>query len=328
MSLAATPGTGPNTTPLRILRARPRQAAWDALPRDRTLVMGVLNVTEDSFSDGGKYLSVEDAIEHGLALMKAGADIIDVGGESTRPDADFVPEDVEAKRVVPVVAALVAVGAVVSVDTTHVSTARASLDAGAHLVNDVAGLTHEPGMPALIAERGVPYVLMHRRGDQRTMTSLAHYEDTVGEVIEELLALRDEYVAAGVAPEQIILDPGVGFAKNAPHNWELLRSTGRLAGLGHKLLIGTSRKRFLGHLLEDAGLPAEPTERDAATAATSALAAASGAWCVRVHDVAATRDAVRVAAAWDGAPQGTAEGEQDGQAEQDGQDGRAAGVRP
>lgn len=302
MSLAATPGTGPNTSPLRIIRTRPRQASWDALPTDRTLVMGVLNVTEDSFSDGGKYLSVDDAVAHGIALMEAGADIIDVGGESTRPDADFVPEDVEAKRVVPVVAALVAVGAVVSVDTTHVSTARACLDAGAHLINDVAGLTHEEGMPALIAERGVPYVLMHRRGDQRTMGQLAHYEDTVAEVTSELLELRERYVAAGVAPEQIILDPGIGFAKNAPHNWELLRATPRLAGLGHKLLIGTSRKRFLGHLLEDAKLPAEPTDRDDATAATSALAAAGGAWCVRVHSVPATRDAVRVAAAWAGSP--------------------------
>lgn len=300
MSLAAVPGTGPNTSPLPIIRQRPRQLAWDALPSDRTLVMGVLNVTEDSFSDGGRYLEVEDAIAHGLELWKAGADIVDVGGESTRPDADYVPADVEASRVVPVVAALVAAGVVVSVDTTHVPTAKACLDAGAHLVNDVSGLTHEEGMPALIAERGVPYVLMHRRGDQKSMGEHAHYQDVVAEVTQELLSLRDEFVAAGVAPEQIILDPGVGFAKNAPHNWELLRNTAHFASLGHRLLVGTSRKRFLGHLLEDARLPHEPQDRDAATAATSALAAASGAWCVRVHDVPATRDAVRVASAWKG----------------------------
>lgn len=298
MSLAATPGTGPNTSPLMILRAKPRKAAWDALPTDRTLVMGVLNVTQDSFSDGGRYLDVDDAIAHGHALVKAGADIIDVGGESTRPDADFVPADVEAKRVVPVVAALVATGAVVSVDTTHVATAEACLKAGAHLINDVSGLTHEAGMPALIAKSGVPYVLMHRRGDQQSMTSLAHYTDTVAEVEAELLELRDRFVAQGVKPEQIILDPGVGFAKNASHNWELLRATERFTRLGHRVLIGTSRKRFLGRLLEEHQLPHEPTDRDAATAATSALAASQGAWCVRVHDVAATRDAVRVAAAW------------------------------
>lgn len=307
MSLAAVPGTGPNTTPLPVLRLRPRQQAWDELPRERTLVMGVLNVTTDSFSDGGRYLSTEDAIAHGLELMKAGADIVDVGGESTRPDADFVPADVEAERVVPVVTALVAAGAVVSVDTTHVSTARACIEAGAHLINDVAGLTHEEGMPELIAETGVPYVLMHRRGDQQTMGSKAHYEDTVAEVTEELLSLRDEYVAAGVKPEQIILDPGVGFAKNAPHNWQVLAATEHFASLGHDVLIGTSRKRFLGHLLEDEGLPHAATDRDAATAATSALAAGAGAWCVRVHDVAPTRDAVRVAAAWRGAEQGGAE---------------------
>jgi dihydropteroate synthase len=296
VSLAAVPGTGPNTTPIPVLRLRPREQAWAELPKDRTLVMGVLNVTEDSFSDGGQFLSTDDAIAHGLELMKAGADIIDVGGESTRPDADFVPEDVEAKRVVPVVQALVAAGAVVSVDTTHVSTARACIAVGAHLINDVAGLTHEPGMPQLIAETGIPYVLMHRRGDQQTMGSKAHYENTVEEVTRELLALRDEYVEAGVKAEQIILDPGIGFAKNAPHNWEILAATEHFAGLGHKVLIGTSRKRFLGHLLDDAGLPHEPTDRDHATAATSALAAQAGAWCVRVHDVVPSRDAVRVAA--------------------------------
>jgi len=302
MSLAATPGTGPNTSPLAVIKIRPPRAAWDELPAHRTLVMGILNVTEDSFSDGGRYLSADAAIAHGLELVRAGADIVDVGGESTRPGAEPVPEDVELSRVLPVVTALVATGAVVSVDTTHVSTARACIKAGAHLINDVSGLTHEEGMPALIAETGVPYVLMHRRGDARTMNGLSEYADTVSEVTAELTQLRDRFLAAGVEPGQIILDPGVGFAKDAAQNWELLRATSHFASLGHRLLVGTSRKRFLGSLLGGEGLPNEPVDRDAATAATSALGAAAGAWAVRVHDVAASRDAVRVAAAWGGAP--------------------------
>ncbi len=298
MSLAATPGTGPNTFPIPVIRKRPVRAAWAELPQDRTLVMGILNVTADSFSDGGRYLNVDDAINHGLELVRAGADIIDVGGESTRPGADFVPQEEELARVLPVVTALVATGAVVSVDTTHVETARACIKAGAHLINDVSGLTHEEGMPALIAETGVPYVLMHRRGDQQSMDSLNDYADTVADVTAELLELRDRFVAAGVKPEQIILDPGVGFAKNAAQNWELLGATEHFASLGHRLLVGTSRKRFLGSLLQDQGLPSDPLDRDAATAATTALGARAGAWAVRVHDVAASRDAVRVATAW------------------------------
>ena len=260
--------------------------------------MGILNVTKDSFSDGGRYLEIDDAVRHGLALMAAGADIIDVGGESTRPGADFVALEEEQTRIVPVVAALVKAGAIVSVDTMHTATARAALDAGAHIINDVSGLTHEPDMPALIAERKVPYVLMHRRGDQKTMTTKAQYTDVVAEVLAELTELRDRFVAAGVPHELIIIDPGLGFAKNPEHNWELLRATDRVRGLGHPVLIGASRKRFVGSLLAQAGTPAPPVERDGATSAITALSAAAGAWCVRVHNVAGSVDAIKVVRAW------------------------------
>ncbi|GAA2560374.1 dihydropteroate synthase [Neomicrococcus aestuarii] len=297
MSLGAIPGTGPATSPLPVIK-KSTVKTFDSLPKDRTLVMGILNVTEDSFSDGGKYLNFDDAIQHGLRMMYAGADIIDVGGESTRPGADFVAPEDEAKRVVPVVAALVKAGAVVSVDTVHTSTARAALDAGAHIINDVSGLTHEPDMPALIAERGVPYVLMHRRGDQQSMTGLTEYTDVLEDVVAELKQVRETFLQAGVKPEKIIIDPGLGFAKDARHNWELLKNLDKLQELGHPVLIGTSRKRFLGSLLAANGKPAAPAERDHATAATTTLSAAQGAWAVRVHNIEESLDAVKVATAW------------------------------
>jgi dihydropteroate synthase len=298
MSLGAIPGTGPATSPLPVIRPVKAPKSFADLPSGRTLVMGILNVTEDSFSDGGRYLRADDAIEHGLRMLYAGADIIDVGGESTRPGADFVSSEDEQTRVIPVIRALVKAGAVVSIDTMHTATARAALDAGAHIVNDVSGLTHEADMPALIAERKAPYVLMHRRGDAQTMTTEANYSDVVAEVVAELAELRDRFLAAGVPASSIIVDPGLGFAKNPEHNWALLQGIDKLAALGHPVLIGTSRKRFLGSLLAEAGKPAPPAERDVATAATSALAAAAGAWCVRVHDVESTLDAVKVATAW------------------------------
>ena len=298
MSLGAIPGTGPATTPLPLLRPGHRGRTLADLPTGRTLVMGILNVTKDSFSDGGRYLEIDDAVRHGLALMAAGADIIDVGGESTRPGADFVALEEEQTRIVPVVAALAKAGAIVSVDTMHTDTARAALDAGAHIINDVSGLTHEPDMPALIAERKVPYVLMHRRGDQKTMTTKAQYTDVVTEVLAELTELRDRFVAAGVSRELIIIDPGLGFAKNPEHNWELLKATDRVRGLGHRVLIGASRKRFVGSLLAQDGTPVPPAERDSATSAITALSAAAGAWCVRVHNVAGSVDAIKVASAW------------------------------
>ncbi|MEE1621404.1 dihydropteroate synthase [Zafaria sp. Z1313] len=298
MSLGAIPGTGPATSPLPVIRPVKAPRTFADLPTDRTLVMGILNVTQDSFSDGGKYVKADDAINHGLRMFYAGADIIDVGGESTRPGADFVDPAEEQGRILPVIKALVKAGALVSVDTMHTSTARAALDAGAQIVNDVSGLTHEPDMPALIAERKVPYVLMHRRGDAQSMSTEADYQDVVAEVVAELRELRDRFVAAGVDPKHIIVDPGLGFAKDHAHNWALLAGLDELRGLGHPVLVGTSRKRFLGALLSEAGKPAAPAERDTATAATSALAAASGAWGVRVHDVEGTLDAVKVATAW------------------------------
>ncbi|MBG6215651.1 dihydropteroate synthase [Arthrobacter sp. CAN_A6] len=297
-SLAAAPGTGPATSPLPLIRPVRVAKTFSDLPKDRSVVMGILNVTPDSFSDGGRYASTDDAIAHGLRLLYAGADIIDVGGESTRPSAADVPLERELERVLPVVRALVKAGALISVDTMHSETAAQALDAGAEIVNDISGAAFEPDMPGLIAARGVPYILTHRRGTARTMDSLATYSDVVEEVLAELLEIRDAFVGAGVAADQIILDPGIGFAKTDRHNWEVLRSLDRFTSLGHRVLVGASRKRFLGTLLTSAGKAAAPAERDSATLAASTLAAANGAWGVRVHDAGATLDAVKVAAAW------------------------------
>jgi dihydropteroate synthase len=295
-SLAAAPGTGPATSPLPILR-KPRPAAkFKDLPTGRTLVMGILNVTPDSFSDGGKHPTPDSAIAAGLRMFYAGADIIDVGGESTRPGAEDVSPEEEQRRVLPVIAALVKAGALVSIDTTHTSTAAAALEAGAAIINDVSGLSIEPGMAELVASSKAPYVLTHRRGDARTMDSLTEYGNVAEDVVSELVGVRDKLYAAGVAPEQIILDPGIGFSKTDEQNWELLRNLDRLDALGHKVLVGVSRKRFLGTLLTVAGKAAAPDERDAATAAVTAISAARGAWAVRVHDVGPSLDAVKVAA--------------------------------
>ena len=295
-SLAAAPGTGPATSPLPVLR-KPRPAAsFKDLPTDRTLVMGILNVTPDSFSDGGKHATADTAIAAGLRMFYAGADIIDVGGESTRPGAEDVSPEEEQRRVLPVVAALAKAGALVSIDTTHASTAEAALEAGAAIINDVSGLTIEPGMAELVARSKAPYVLTHRRGDAKTMTSLTDYQDVADDVVAELSGVRDKLYAAGVQPEQIIIDPGIGFSKTDEQNWELLRNLDRLEAMGHKVLVGVSRKRFLGTLLTVAGKAALPEERDAATAAITAITAARGAWAVRVHDVGPSLDAVKVAA--------------------------------
>lgn len=295
-SLAAAPGTGPATSPLPILR-KPRPAArFEDLPTDRTLVMGILNVTPDSFSDGGKHATADTAIAAGLRMFYAGADIIDVGGESTRPGAEDVSPEEEQRRVVPVIEALVKAGALVSIDTTHASTAAAALDAGAAIINDVSGLTIEPEMVELVAAKKVPYILTHRRGDARTMNSLAEYSDVAGEVVAELAGVRDKLYAAGVTPDQLIVDPGLGFAKNDAQNWELLQNLDQLAAMGHRVLVAASRKRFLGTLLTVSGKAAAPEERDGATAAITAISAARGAWAVRVHDVGPSLDAVKVAA--------------------------------
>ncbi|GGI78041.1 dihydropteroate synthase [Pseudarthrobacter scleromae] len=295
-SLAAAPGTGPATSPLPILR-KPRPAArFEDLPTDRTLVMGILNVTPDSFSDGGRHATADTAIAAGLRMFYAGADIIDVGGESTRPGAEDVSPEEEQQRVVPVIQALVKAGALVSIDTTHASTAAAAVEAGAAIVNDISGLSIEPEMAEFVAAAKVPYILTHRRGDARTMNSLADYKDVAGEVVAELAGVRDKLYAAGVTAEKIIVDPGLGFAKNDAQNWELLQNLDQLDSLGHRILVGASRKRFLGTLLTVAGKAAAPEERDGATAAITAISAYRGAWAVRVHDVGPSLDAVKVAA--------------------------------
>jgi dihydropteroate synthase len=303
-SLAAAPGTGPATSPLPVLR-KPRPAAtFEDLPTDRTLVMGILNVTPDSFSDGGQHASTDTAIAAGLRMFYAGADIIDVGGESTRPGADEVSVEEELRRVLPVIAALAKAGALVSIDTTHAATAAAALDAGATIINDVSGLSMEPEMAVLAARSKAPYVLTHRRGNASTMDSLAEYGNVAEEVAAELAGLCDKLYAAGVAPEQIIVDPGLGFSKNEEQNWELLRNLDVLHGLGHRVLVAASRKRFLGSLLTVVGKAAPPVERDAATAAVTAISAFRGAWAVRVHDVSPSLDAVKVAARMAPAPSG------------------------
>jgi dihydropteroate synthase len=295
-SLAAAPGTGPATSPLPVLR-KPRPAArFEDLPTGRTLVMGILNVTPDSFSDGGKNATADTAIAAGLRMFYAGADIIDVGGESTRPGAEDVSPEEEQQRVIPVIQALVKAGALVSIDTTHASTAAAAVDAGAAIINDISGLSIEPEMAEFVAASKVPYILTHRRGDARTMNSLAEYKDVAGEVVAELAGVRDKLYAAGVSQDQIIVDPGLGFAKNDAQNWELLQNLDQLDSLGHRVLVGASRKRFLGTLLTVAGKSAAPGERDGATAAITAISAYRGAWAVRVHDVGPSLDAVKVAA--------------------------------
>jgi len=261
----------------------------------RCLVIGVVNVTPDSFSDGGNYADADAAIKHGLALVEEGADIIDVGGESTRPGAKRVPEDEERRRVVPVIKALAAAGVPVSVDTMRASTAEAAVEAGAVLVNDVSGGQADRGLPRVVAEAGVPYVVMHWRAHSDRMQQYAEYEDVVGEVRDELLRRIESVVSAGVRAEQVVIDPGIGFAKTAAHNWALLAHLDHLVALGYPLLVGASRKTFLGELLKD-DAPRPPAQRDDATAALTVVAALAGAWAVRVHAVQASADAVRVAA--------------------------------
>ena len=295
-SLAAAPGTGPATSPLPVLRARKSMASFDALPAGRTVVMGILNCTPDSFSDGGEYDSTETAIAHGLRMFYGGADIIDVGGESTRPGAAEVDELEEQRRILPVISTLAKAGALISVDTRHASTAALALDAGAGLINDVSGANVHPDMIALVAQRQVPYVLMHSRGNSRSMDSLTQYTDVVADVIRELGEVREKFYAAGVLPEKLILDPGIGFSKNAEQNWELLANLQQVAELGNRILVGTSRKRFLGSLLASGGKAALPKDRDDASSATTALLGMQGIWGVRVHDVEASLAAAKVAA--------------------------------
>jgi dihydropteroate synthase len=274
----------------------------EGLPQlPRCLVMGVLNVTPDSFSDGGRHLGLDAAVAHGLALHDEGADLVDVGGESTRPGAARVPEDEEQARVVPVVRALTEAGVAVSVDTMRASTAAAAVAAGAVLVNDVSGGLADPAMHHEVAGLRVPYVLMHWRAHSDTMQQRATYADVVADVSAELARQRDAAVDAGIDPARLALDPGIGFSKDHAQNWAVLSALDRFQALGHAVLVGTSRKRFLGELLAAPGPDGElrpPRERDDATTATTALAAALGAWCVRVHAVRSSADAVRVTSRW------------------------------
>ncbi|WP_297728755.1 dihydropteroate synthase [Mycobacterium sp.] len=264
-------------------------------------VMGVLNVTDDSFSDGGRYLDADDAVAHGLAMAAEGAGIVDVGGESTRPGAVRIDPRVETSRVVPVVKELAAQGITVSIDTMHADVARAALQSGARIVNDVSGGRADPAMAPLLAEAGVPWVLMHWRSvsPERRPHEAPHYRDVVAEVRAELLANVDDAVAAGVDPNKLVIDPGLGFAKTGQHNWALLHALPQLVATGVPVLLGASRKRFLGTLLAGPdGSPRPPDGRETATAVISALAALHGAWGVRVHDVRASVDALKVVEAW------------------------------
>jgi len=233
--------------------------------------MGVLNVTPDSFSDGGRYLELADAVAHGIAMHASGADLIDVGGESTRPGADRVEPSVESARVVPVIRALAAAGVPVSVDTTRARVAEDALVAGARIVNDVSGGLADPEMAKVVVAHDVPWILMHWRGHSRQMNTLATYTDVVAEVRAELCARVDAALAAGASPEALVLDPGLGFAKHAEHDWALLHNLPSLVELGFPVLVGASRKRFLGRLLADPdGRPRPPDGREDATAAISA----------------------------------------------------------
>jgi dihydropteroate synthase len=265
----------------------------------RCAVMGVLNVTPDSFSDGGRYLDLAAAVAHGVEMHRAGADLVDVGGESTRPGSERVDADTEISRVLPVVRELVDAGVPVSVDTTRSAVAAATAGAGAIMINDVSGGLADPSMVKVAADTGLPWVLMHWRGHSRDMNSLASYGDVAVEVRDELLRQVDVALSAGVAEDAILLDPGLGFAKTAAHDWALLHRLDLFVDLGYPLLVGASRKRFLGRLLADAdGTPRPAAGREVATAAVSALAADRGAWGVRVHDVVSSLDAVAVTTAW------------------------------
>jgi dihydropteroate synthase len=262
--------------------------------------MGVLNVTPDSFSDGGRWYDQASAIKHGISLFEDGADLVDVGGESTRPGAIRVDAEEEKRRVVPVVSELAHDGRIVSIDTMHAEVARAAVHAGALLVNDVSGGLADPAMVPFIADSGIAFVVMHWRGHSADMASRASYQDVVEDVRRELADRLDAVVGAGVDPGQLIVDPGIGFAKNpdGDHNWALLRRLDRLTDLGRPVLVGASRKAFLGRVARASrdGVPVPPAERDHASSAITTLVAAAGAWGVRVHDVAADVDAVRVVA--------------------------------
>jgi dihydropteroate synthase len=270
------------------------------LPRrdDRICVVGVINVTPDSFSDGGRYASPDDAIAHGLAMRAGGADLIDVGGESTRPGARRVDADEELRRVLPVISALAAEGVPLSIDTYRASVAAAALQAGATVVNDVSGGLGDPAMAAVVRDTGCPWILMHWRGHSEHMQELARYDDVVKDVRTELLARVDAAVAAGIDEQRLVIDPGLGFAKTGAHNWSLLAALDSFVEIGLPVLVAASRKSFLGRLLAAPdGTPRPVDEREDATTAITAHCAAHGAWGVRVHEVRPSVDAALAVAA-------------------------------
>jgi dihydropteroate synthase len=260
-----------------------------------TLVMGVVNVTPDSFSDGGRWFTPGAGVAHGLDLLEQGADILDVGGESTRPGADRPDEEAELRRVIPVIRELSRSGARISVDTMRASVAEQALEAGASIVNDVSGGLADPAMAQVVAAAGVPFVVMHWRGHSDLMQDRTSYGDVVADVCSALSERVSDLCARGVGRGQLILDPGFGFAKLAGHNWSLLAHLDVLQSLGFPVLVGTSRKTFLGALgVQAGGAPRPPAQRDAGTAATTVIAGLAGVWGVRVHDVASSVDALRV----------------------------------
>lgn len=267
-----------------------------------TLVMGVVNVTPDSFSDGGMWFTPEAGVAHGLDLLEQGADILDVGGESTRPGAVRTSEDEELRRVIPVIRELSRNGARISVDTMRAAVAAQAVEAGASIVNDVSGGMADSDMARVVAAAQVPFVVMHWRGHSDTMQRRASYDDVVSDVCRSLTERVADLCDRGVGRDQLILDPGFGFAKLAEHNWSLLAHLDAVQSLGFPVLVGTSRKTFLGRLgVPEGGEPRPPAQRDVATAATTVIAGLAGAWAVRVHDVASSVDALRVVAAMEAA---------------------------
>ena len=280
--------------------SQPRVTVVDLTAPGRTTVMGIVNVTEDSFSDGGKWLHVDQAVTHAHELVRLGADIIDVGAESTRPGATRVAAELEAQRVRPVVEQLHADGIRTSVDTMRAATALAAAEAGVDMINDVSGGLADPDMYTVMAETKLPVCLMHWRADRFESASgvADHGGDVVRDVHNVLAQLTGNAIAAGVDPGQIVVDPGLGFAKTAEDNWALLNALPEFVAGEFPVLVGASRKRFLTGIRANRGLEHGPVDADPATAAVTALSAHLGAWCVRVHEVAPSRDAVDVAAAW------------------------------
>ncbi len=261
---------------------------------DRTLVMGVLNVTPDSFSDGGRFNDQVIATNHALQMIEDGADIIDIGGESTRPGSDRISVEEELDRVLPVISALSGTGVAISIDTMRVEVARAGVAAGACMINDVSGGKADPGMLDFVATLETPYILMHWRGPSNIMNTLTDYQDVVADVASEINQQVEVAVAAGIARDRIVIDPGIGFAKTVDQNWPILKHLDVLEGLGLPILMGASRKKFLGELLAKDGIARDSDERESATTAISTLMAARGLWAVRVHDVKSSSDAIVV----------------------------------